>query len=128
MLWVLLKEKFSILWWLIMNRKELLKQKAFIEKQLKALEENEELFFGKYTFNNIEKALEDEDSDIRLQAYRALGFSEKALKDKYWFIRLQAYRVLGFSEKALKDEYWFIRLEAQKYFKIKNALKKGFEK
>ncbi len=33
-----------------------------------------------------------------------------ALADEYWEVRLSAYRALGFTEKALDDDAWGIRL------------------
>ena len=93
-----------------------------------------------------EEAKKDEDEYIRLAAYRKLGFTEEAKKDKDWFIRLEAYKTLGFTEEAKRDKDWFIvseayrilgftteevkkdkeniRLEAEKYFTIKDKIKK----
>ena len=65
-----------------------------------------------------EEAKKDEDFDIRLEAYRALGFTDEAKKDVYWSIRREAYRRLGFTEEAKKDEDVDIRREALIYFNI----------
>ena len=45
----------------------------------------------------------------------------EAKKDKYNYIRLEAHRAMGYTEEARKDEYWLIRQEAELYFKIKNS-------
>jgi len=67
-----------------------------------------------------EDAKKDKDPDIRLEVYRALGFTEEAKKDENWNIRLEAYRVLGYTEEAKNDKDPDIRQEAELYFKIKN--------
>ena len=108
------------------TKEELQKKINDLQNQLKQLEqlEQEELFFGKYTIENIYQALNDEDFTIRLEAYRALGFTEEAFKDEDWYIRLQAYRVLGWTKEALKDEDGDIRLEAEQYFRVQKALER----
>ncbi|MCH2023757.1 MAG: HEAT repeat domain-containing protein [Saprospiraceae bacterium] len=40
------------------------------------------------------ESLKDEDASIRLNAYRALGFTKEALKDQHYRVRLEAYRAL----------------------------------
>ncbi len=89
-----------------MNKEELLKEKAKIEAELKKLDETQvELFWNKYTIENIEEAKKDSD----------------------WNIRREAYRMLGFTDEAKKDSNWTIRLQAELYFKIKEAKEKLME-
>lgn len=45
-------------------------------------------------------------------------YPEEAKKDEDWYIRLETYRALGFTEEALKDENLDIRREARIYFRI----------
>lgn len=59
-----------------------------------------------------DEAFKDNDWNIRISAYRSLGFTEKAFKDNDYGIRLEAYRSLGFTEEALRDDSWLIRDEA----------------
>lgn len=80
---------------------ELLQEKARIEAELQNLE-TEYLFWGKYTIKNIEEAKKDSDIDIRLEAYRVLGFIEEAKKDANWSIRLEAE--LYFRVKKAQEE------------------------
>ncbi len=68
-----------------------------------------------------DEARKDEDWQIRLEAYRALGFTEEALKDFAWQVRLQAYRAFGFTKDALQDDYWVIREDAEIYFRVKEG-------
>ena len=55
-------------------------------------------------------------------------FPEQSKKDEYWFIRLQAYRALGYTEEALNDSESDIRREAEIYFEIKKQLEKTTQK
>lgn len=64
-----------------------------------------------HKYKQWELGITDEIQEIRLIAYRALGFTEDALKDTYWRIRLEAYRALGWTEEALKDPALSIRLQ-----------------
>ena len=71
-----------------------------------------------------DEAKTDEDWHIRLEAYRALGFTEEVKTDDNWLIRLEAYRALGFTEEAKTDEDEDIRREAELYFKVRGELAK----
>ena len=71
-----------------------------------------------------ERALNNKNQLIRLEAYKQLGFTEKAFDDEDPDIRLEAYRELGFTEKAFNDEDEYIRLEAYKKPILENTLKK----
>ena len=42
-------------------------------------------------------------------------YSEEAKNDEYWLIRLEAYRALGFTQEALNDKDDDIRKEAKIY-------------
>lgn len=63
-----------------------------------------------------QKALNDEDCEVRLAAYIMFGFTEDSLKDTVEYIREAAYRKLGYTEEALEDCHVKIRLEAETYF------------
>ena len=39
-------------------------------------------------------------------------YKDEAFKDNDWNIRISAYRSLGFTEEALRDDSWLIRDEA----------------
>ena len=66
------------------------------------------------------EAKKDENWSIRIQAYRALGYTEEAKNDEEWVIRRGAYRALGYTEEAKNDENEYIREEVRLYFQIKN--------
>ena len=103
-------------------KEEIIEQNGKKYKVLEIIEEK--LYFGKYTISNIKDALKDEDWNIRLEAYRVLGFTKDAFKDKHWYIRSEAYRVLGITKDAFKDEYSSIRLQAYRALGFtKDALK-----
>ena len=74
-------------------------------KQYKVVEiiedPNAKLYFGKYTMANIQDALQDTD----------------------WNIRLEAYRALGYTKEALNEDDEDIRREAQLFFEIQDSLK-----
>lgn len=67
----------------------------------------QELFWGKYTIDNIEEAKKDKDSDIRRVAYRVLGYTQEAKKDKDPDIRREAelyFKIQESSERLERDE------------------------
>jgi len=69
-----------------------------------------------------EEAKTDTEWYIRIEAYRAFGYTEEAKNDNNWYIRREAYRALGYTEESKTDTEWYIRIEAEIYFKIKNQL------
>jgi len=71
-----------------------------------------------------EESKKDIDRDIRLEAYRALGYTEEAKNDSSWYIRQEAYRAFGYTEEAKNDKDMDIRKEAGLYLYIKNQLEK----
>ncbi len=71
-----------------------------------------------------DEAKRDEDEDIRLEAYRALGFTDEAKRDEYYLIRLEAYRALGYTDEAKRDEYYLIRLEAYRAWDLQRKQRK----
>jgi hypothetical protein len=46
-------------------------------------------------------------------------YPDEAKKDENTDIRREAYRALGYTDEAKKDEDWYIRREAKLYFKIR---------
>lgn len=76
------------------------------------------------TIEEVEELLKNKDPDLRLDAYRALGFTQKAFEDEDWYIRFAAYEALGFTPNAFDDEDARIRLEA--YNKL-GFTKKAFD-
>jgi len=83
-------------------KEEIIEKDGKKYKVIEIVEEDKELFWGKYTIENI----------------------EEAKKDGNWFIRCEAYRILGYTEEAKKDRNWEIRKDAELFFKIKKAREK----
>ena len=104
-----------------MNKEEALRKIKELKSFVENCDKEEELFWGKYTIDNIEEAKKDENEAVRRASFRVLGFTPEAKKDKDWFIRLGAYMVFGYTEEALKDEDRDIREEAELYFRIQKA-------
>jgi hypothetical protein len=74
---------------------------------------------------NYDKYREHLDTEEKVVCFSLLSKEEqkKALKDEDYEIRLEAYRRLGFTEEAFKDDFWLIRMEAETYFKMKDKFK-----
>ena len=65
-----------------------------------------------------EESKKDTDENIRIEVWRALGFTEKAKRDSFWMIRIGAWRALGYTEEAKRDTDEDIRREAEIYFSV----------
>jgi hypothetical protein len=76
------------------------------------------------TLDEVKELLASDDWLIRLQAYRAFGFTKKNFDDNDPFLRLSAYRMLGFARKALTDPDKSIRKEAGRYFHVQKLKEK----
>lgn len=73
--------------------------------------------FWEYKLAGLQElALTCDNESVRLEAYRALGFTEEAKKDPYSTVRLEAYRRIGWSREALRDPETSIRLGAYDHF------------